>query len=73
MAGLGALNPGATVNTHRGLIHALPSLLQRNLWSIRAHLSQLGGAPISYLLGAEIPNATVREKTQSLGAAWNVV
>ncbi|GKZ43701.1 hypothetical protein AbraIFM66951_005177 [Aspergillus brasiliensis] len=33
----------------------------------------IGGASIPYLLGAEIPNAAVREKTQSLGGAWNVV
>ncbi|KAL2795192.1 general substrate transporter [Aspergillus keveii] len=32
-----------------------------------------GGASIPYLIGAEVPNAAVREKTQSLGAAWNVV
>ncbi|VUC23442.1 unnamed protein product [Clonostachys rosea] len=33
----------------------------------------LGGAAIPYLLGTELPNAAVREKTQSLGAAWNVI
>jgi hypothetical protein len=33
----------------------------------------MGGASIPYLLGAEIPNAAVREKTQSLGASWNVI
>jgi hypothetical protein len=33
----------------------------------------MGGASIPYLLGTEIPNAAVREKTQSLGAAWNVI
>ncbi|CAG8282028.1 unnamed protein product [Penicillium salamii] len=32
-----------------------------------------GGASIPYLLGAEIPNAAVREKTQSIGTAWNVI
>ncbi|KAL3459666.1 general substrate transporter [Aspergillus heterothallicus] len=32
-----------------------------------------GGASIPYLIGAEVPNAAVREKTQSLEAAWNVV
>ncbi|CAG9990675.1 unnamed protein product [Clonostachys byssicola] len=32
-----------------------------------------GGAAIPYLLGTELPNAALREKTQSLGAAWNVV
>ncbi|KAL4922079.1 general substrate transporter [Aspergillus aurantiobrunneus] len=32
-----------------------------------------GGASIPYLLGAEIPNAAVREKTQSVGTAWNVI
>ncbi|KAJ9635683.1 uncharacterized protein PV06_08844 [Exophiala oligosperma] len=31
------------------------------------------GASVPYLLGAEIPTAALREKTQSLGAAWNVV
>jgi Na+/melibiose symporter-like transporter len=36
-------------------------------------LLQAGGASIPYLIGAEVPNAAVREKTQSLGAAWNVV
>ncbi|EED16095.1 sugar transporter, putative [Talaromyces stipitatus ATCC 10500] len=33
----------------------------------------MGGASIPYLLGAEIPNSAVREKTQALGSAWNVV
>ncbi|KAH8891220.1 putative sugar transporter [Thozetella sp. PMI_491] len=33
----------------------------------------MGGASIPYLLGAEIPNAAVREKTQALGTAWNVL
>ncbi|KIX07460.1 uncharacterized protein Z518_02113 [Rhinocladiella mackenziei CBS 650.93] len=33
----------------------------------------MGGASIPYLLGSEVPNAAVREKTQALGAAWNVV
>lgn len=33
----------------------------------------MGGASIPYLLGTEIPNAAVREKTQSLGASWNVL
>ncbi|BCS28345.1 sugar porter family MFS transporter [Aspergillus puulaauensis] len=32
-----------------------------------------GGGSIPYLLGAEIPNAAVREKTQSVGTAWNVI
>ncbi|CAH0057906.1 unnamed protein product [Clonostachys solani] len=32
-----------------------------------------GGAAIPYLLGTELPNAALREKTQSLGAAWNVL
>jgi MFS transporter, SP family, sugar:H+ symporter len=36
-------------------------------------LLQMGGASIPYLLGSEIPNSAVREKTQGLGAAWNVV
>ena len=34
---------------------------------------QMGSASIPYLLGGEIPNASVREKTQSLGASWNVI
>jgi MFS transporter, SP family, sugar:H+ symporter len=33
----------------------------------------MGSASIPYLLGSEIPNSAVREKTQSLGAAWNVI
>ncbi|TPX13777.1 uncharacterized protein E0L32_005721 [Thyridium curvatum] len=33
----------------------------------------MGGASIPYLLGTEIPNAALREKTQSVGAAWNVL
>lgn len=33
----------------------------------------MGGASIPYLLGAEIPNSALREKTQSLGASWNVI
>lgn len=33
----------------------------------------MGGASIPYLLGAEIPNAALREKTQALGASWNVL
>ena len=33
----------------------------------------MGGASIPYLLGSEIPNAAVREKTQALGTSWNVV
>lgn len=33
----------------------------------------MGGASIPYLLGTEIPNASLREKTQSLGTSWNVV
>ncbi|CAK7204035.1 hypothetical protein SEUCBS139899_006786 [Sporothrix eucalyptigena] len=33
----------------------------------------LGSASIPYLLGAEIPNAALREKTQAIGASWNVV
>ncbi|KUL90293.1 hypothetical protein ZTR_01918 [Talaromyces verruculosus] len=33
----------------------------------------MSGASIPYLLGAEIPNAALREKTQSLGASWNVI
>lgn len=34
---------------------------------------QMGAASIPYLLGSEIPNSALREKTQALGAAWNVV
>ena len=34
---------------------------------------QMGGASIPYLLGTEIPNSAVREKTQAMGTAWNVV
>ncbi|KAK0388717.1 hypothetical protein NLU13_4960 [Sarocladium strictum] len=33
----------------------------------------MGGASIPYLLGGEIPNSSLREKTQSFGAAWNVL
>ena len=33
----------------------------------------MGGASIPYLLGAEIPNAALREKTQALGTSWNVL
>ncbi|KAJ5648791.1 hypothetical protein N7490_005163 [Penicillium lividum] len=33
----------------------------------------MGGASIPYLLGTEIPNTAVREKTQALGTAWNVI
>ena len=33
----------------------------------------MGGASIPYLLGSEIPNAALREKTQSLGTSWNVL
>ncbi|CAK7199019.1 hypothetical protein SEUCBS139899_001687 [Sporothrix eucalyptigena] len=32
-----------------------------------------GGAMVPYLLGSEIPNAALREKTQALGTTWNVV
>ncbi len=32
-----------------------------------------GSASIPYLLGAELPNSALREKTQTLGASWNVV
>lgn len=34
---------------------------------------QMGSASIPYLLGAEIPNSALREKTQALGSAWNVI
>lgn len=33
----------------------------------------MGGASIPYLLGSEVPNAALREKTQSLGTSWNVL
>ncbi|KAJ5818353.1 hypothetical protein N7474_003944 [Penicillium riverlandense] len=33
----------------------------------------MGGASIPYLLGTEIPNAALREKTQGLGTSWNVL
>ncbi|KAJ8124793.1 hypothetical protein O1611_g8846 [Lasiodiplodia mahajangana] len=33
----------------------------------------MGGASIPYLLGGEIPTAALREKTQALGTAWNVL
>ncbi|CAK7213515.1 hypothetical protein SBRCBS47491_001826 [Sporothrix bragantina] len=38
-----------------------------------AFFYNMGSASIPYLLGAEIPNSALREKTQSLGSAWNVV
>ncbi|KAH8896670.1 general substrate transporter [Thozetella sp. PMI_491] len=38
-----------------------------------AFFYNMGGASIPYLLGSEIPNSALREKTQSLGAAWNVI
>ncbi|OOQ81718.1 putative sugar transporter [Penicillium brasilianum] len=33
----------------------------------------MGGGPIPYLIGAEVPNAAVREKTQAIGTSWNVM
>ncbi|RSL59922.1 hypothetical protein CEP54_007014 [Fusarium duplospermum] len=33
----------------------------------------MGSASIPYLLGGEIPTSALREKTQSLGASWNVI
>lgn len=33
----------------------------------------MNGASAPYLLGTEIPNAAVREKTQAIGTSWNVV
>lgn len=33
----------------------------------------MSGASVPYLLGSEIPNSAVREKTQALGTSWNVV
>ncbi|KAL4985722.1 general substrate transporter [Aspergillus falconensis] len=54
-----------------------PSSTARNTIVAAFMLYQLfynaGGASIPYLIGAEVPNAAVREKTQSLGAAWNVI
>ncbi|CAK7199498.1 hypothetical protein SEUCBS139899_002178 [Sporothrix eucalyptigena] len=38
-----------------------------------AFFYNMGGASLPYLLGAEVPNAALREKTQSIGASWNVV
>ncbi|CAK7234118.1 hypothetical protein SCUCBS95973_008826 [Sporothrix curviconia] len=38
-----------------------------------AFFYNMGSASIPYLLGAEIPNSALREKTQALGSAWNVV
>ncbi|UKZ91691.1 uncharacterized protein TrAFT101_006663 [Trichoderma asperellum] len=38
-----------------------------------AFFYNMGGASIPYLLGSEIPNAALREKTQSIGTAWNVI
>lgn len=34
---------------------------------------QLGGAGVPYLLGAELPNHSVREKTSTIGTSINVV
>ncbi|CAG7916585.1 unnamed protein product [Penicillium olsonii] len=54
-----------------------PSTTSRNAIVAAFMLYQLfynaGGASIPYLLGAEIPNSAVREKTQSIGTAWNVI
>lgn len=33
----------------------------------------MGAASVPYLIGAEVPNASVREKTDSIGTAWNVL
>lgn len=33
----------------------------------------MGGGSIPYLLGSEIPTAALREKTQAVGTAWNVL
>ncbi|KAJ5775487.1 uncharacterized protein N7511_000498 [Penicillium nucicola] len=33
----------------------------------------MGGASIPYLLGTELPNAALREKTQAIGTSWNVL
>lgn len=35
--------------------------------------TQLGGAAVPYLLGAELPNHAVREKTSAIGTSINVV
>ncbi|KAJ5756262.1 hypothetical protein N7533_005805 [Penicillium manginii] len=54
-----------------------PTTTSRNAIVAAFMLYQLfynaGGASIPYLLGAEIPNGAVREKTQSIGTAWNVI
>ena len=47
------------------------SYMSKALDPILTH-RKLGGASVPYLLAAEIPNAAVREKTASLGAAVNV-
>ncbi|KAL1856418.1 hypothetical protein VTK73DRAFT_8293 [Phialemonium thermophilum] len=38
-----------------------------------AFFYNMSGASVPYLLGSEIPNSALREKTQSLGTSWNVV
>ncbi|KAL4790587.1 general substrate transporter [Aspergillus venezuelensis] len=63
LAGLGAqANPSTT--TKNTIIAAF--MLYQFFYSA-------GGASIPYVIGAEVPNAAVREKTQSLGTAWNVL
>ncbi|KAL4938438.1 hypothetical protein BDV06DRAFT_215079 [Aspergillus oleicola] len=59
-----------------GSVHTLRLEATKNTVVAAFMLYQLfynaGGASIPYLIGAEVPNAAVREKTQSLGTAWNV-
>ncbi|OAA61970.1 Sugar/inositol transporter [Niveomyces insectorum RCEF 264] len=33
----------------------------------------IGGASVPYVVGSEIPNSALREKTQAVGTSWNVV
>ncbi|CAI7665034.1 unnamed protein product [Penicillium manginii] len=63
IAGLGGVSHPTT--TSRNAIVAAFMLYQLSY--------NAGGASIPYLLGAEIPNGAVREKTQSIGTAWNVI
>ncbi|KAF2994218.1 hypothetical protein E8E14_001820 [Neopestalotiopsis sp. 37M] len=63
LAGLGQIN-GKTSSESNMIVAA---------FMLFSFFYNMGGASIPYLLGSEIPNAALREKTQSLGAAWNVV
>ncbi|CRG92481.1 High-affinity glucose transporter HXT2 [Talaromyces islandicus] len=63
LAGLGERNNGSTV-TKNSIVAA---------FILYSFFYNMGGASIPYLLGAEIPTFAVREKTQALGASWNVV